>query len=72
MPPLVIALLLGAGAYAGYRTARQLWEKAAAHSAKVEGSDVPPGSPEATIGEKDLGVLEYDPATGVYRPVPRA
>lgn len=71
MPPLIIALLLGAGTYAGYRAARRLWTSRVADDGRSSSAQPPPAEPEAAIGEKDLGTLEYDPATGVYRPSPR-
>jgi hypothetical protein len=60
MPPLIAAVLLGAGAYAGYRLARRLFtaDDAGANAQTVQAA--PP--------EKDLGALERDPETGVYRP----
>lgn len=68
MPPLIVALLLGAGTYAGYRTARRFLVRA---SADRHDAEVSPGESGAAIGEKDLGTLQYDPVTGVYRPSPR-
>jgi hypothetical protein len=64
--PQVIALaLLGAGVYAGYR-----W---LARAARDLGADMRRTEQREAAGriEKNLGALEYDPATGVYRPARR-
>jgi len=66
--PQVIALaLLGAGLYAGYR-----WLARAARDlgARLQRPDEPRRQSRGPI-EKDLGALEYDPASGVYRPAKR-
>lgn len=65
MPHLVVAALLGAGLYAGYRfVARMADEARRAQEELVR---------KATQSvEKNLGNLEYDKAAGVYRPVDRA
>jgi hypothetical protein len=67
MPPLIAAMLVGAGAYAGLRAFQRILSglseigTSASHQA---------GDPSAaSIVVKDLGPLELDPATGVYRPV---
>ena len=69
MPQLVVAALLGAGLYAGYRwvsrTARQMLDEAersrAAEEARRANGAV----------TKDLGALELDPSSGVYKPKQR-
>ena len=66
MPPLIVAVLLGAGAYAGFRAVRSLLSRS------IE-EEIPPaegGTGNQVDLEKDLGRLELDPATGVYRPAP--
>jgi hypothetical protein len=62
--PQVIALaLLGAGVYAGFRW---LTRAATAMTADLRRTE-DEAAAKARI-EKDLGTLEYDPASGVYRP----
>ncbi|MEZ5817492.1 MAG: hypothetical protein R3D44_10450 [Hyphomicrobiaceae bacterium] len=65
MPPLIAAMLVGAGAYAGARALKRIlagWSD----SGDVRATT---GTPDAsTVVEKDLGALELDPVTGVYRP----
>jgi hypothetical protein len=66
MPPLIAAMLVGAGAYAGVRALQRILSNLPG----VEGNTSPHGgepSP-ATVVVKDLGPLEFDPASGVYRP----
>jgi hypothetical protein len=68
--PQVIALaLLGAGLYAGYRwftrTAREIGEGMQRADEELRRQEA------AGRIEKNLGPLEYDPATGVYRPARR-
>lgn len=66
MPPLIAAVIVGAGAYAGFRIASHVWSVLA----EVRADGEPPQSGDAAVApfEKDLGALELDPATGVYRP----
>jgi len=66
MPPLIVAVLLGAGAYAGFRAVRHFLSQSSDDGiAPADGGN---GSPMES--EKDLGRLELDPATGIYRPTP--
>lgn len=70
MPPLIAAVLLGAGAYAGFRAASHLWNRLSSDPATgggAVGSRATTGMPQ----EKDLGPLEFDPSAGVYRPSQR-
>lgn len=68
MPQLVLVALLGAGVYAGYRwvtkTARQMLDEA--ERAREEQARRAPA-----VVTKDLGPLELDPASGVYKPKQR-
>jgi hypothetical protein len=66
--PLIAAMLLGAGAYAGLRLARHIWAHLLDTPAAAE---APAAQPAADAFVKDLGPLELDPSTGVYRPVRR-
>lgn len=66
MPHLVVAALLGAGLYAGYR-----WVARAARQALDEAERAfEERGTEAKV-TKDLGALEFDAAAGVYRPKKR-
>jgi hypothetical protein len=60
--------LLGAGLYAGYR-----WVTRAAGEIGAEMRRTEDELRQQATGriEKNLGALEYDPASGVYRPTPR-
>jgi hypothetical protein len=67
MPPLIAAMLLGAGAYAGVKA----FQRVLASWSEIEAGapqSAPPATPSSIV-VKDLGTLEFDPATGVYRPV---
>lgn len=70
MPQVIALALLGAGVYAGYRwftrAAREIGES-------IRRAEEELARQEATGRriEKNLGALEYDPATGVYRPARR-
>jgi hypothetical protein len=67
--PQVIALaLLGAGLYAGYRW---LASTASRIGAEMHRSENEATQKAAGRIEKDLGALEYDQASGVYRPTKR-
>jgi len=63
MPPLIAAVLIGAGAYAGFRAVQRVFSHI---SADVAAANAP--ATNAAMREKNLGRLELDPATGVYRP----
>jgi hypothetical protein len=66
MPPIIAAMLVGAGAYASVRALQRILSNLSG----VEGNASPQrGEPSAaTVVVKDLGALEFDPASGVYRP----
>jgi hypothetical protein len=60
MPPLILLVLAGAGAYAGYKLFSKLVEQAQ-RPAKTAG--------KTTSAEpKNLGGLEWDEELGAYRP----
>ena len=69
MPQLVVVALLGAGLYVGYRwvarTARQMLDEA-------EQTRADETRRSAGVVTKDLGALELDPASGVYKPKQRS
>ena len=67
MPPLIAAILLGAGAYAGLRVARRLWTQ----MFDTQAAEAPVQNRGEGFAAKDLGQLELDPQSGIYRPVRR-
>lgn len=66
MPQLMIAAVLGAGLYAGARFLARTAQKMADEARRAQ-DDLMRKATGAV--EKNLGNLEYDPATGVYKPV---
>lgn len=66
MPHVIGLVLLGAGLYAGYRAVLRVAERVQTELARADDEARRP-----VVLEKDLGHLEYDPASGVYRPRPR-
>jgi hypothetical protein len=69
MPQVIaLALLLGGGVYTGCRWFRRPTRKG---EAELRADDELRQSPTGRI-ERDLGALEYDPASGVYKPVRRS
>lgn len=67
MPHVFGAVLIAAGVYAGARwLARTLAEQA--HEAARVAEELHRRAASATRQPKDLGALEYDPASRVYRP----
>lgn len=68
MPQLIFLAALGAGAYAGYRWLKKTAEEMTAEMQKAE---VDVRERRQAGHAKDLGALEYDPKSGVYRPVLR-
>ena len=69
MPQVIALALLGAGLYAGYRwvkrAVREIGDGMQRTDEELQRQEAP-----GRI-EKNLGALEYDPASGVYRPVTR-
>ena len=66
MPHLIAVALIGAGMMAGLRIVLKLAESL---QAGVEAAN--PARPDASVGgieAKDLGALEFDSVSGVYKP----
>lgn len=68
MPQLIVLALVGAGIYAGYRW---LWRPARMIVAEVRRAEDELRRADHGAAEKDMGRLECDPVTGVYRPIRR-
>ena len=68
MPQLVLLAAIGAGAYAGYRWLKRTAEQM---TAEMKAAEVEARERRGAAQAKDLGRLEYDPATGKYRPAVR-
>jgi hypothetical protein len=69
MPPFVALALLGVGLYAGYRWFARMTQDLAADMRRAEEELARRASGKPI--EKDLGTLEFDPASGVYKPARR-
>jgi hypothetical protein len=65
MPQVIALALLGAGLYAGYRWVTRTTREIAAQMQRTE-EEI--RQEAAGRIEKNLGALEFDPASGVYRP----
>ena len=65
MPQVIALTLLGAGLYAGYRWFTRTTREIAAQMQRAEEEL---RQEAASRIEKNLGALEYDPVSGVYRP----
>ena len=70
MPQLVVLALVAAGLYAGYRWLTRSARQIAAEVRRTE--DELRTRAAAAANEKDMGRLEYDPVSGVYRPTRRS
>ena len=66
MPQVLILAAVGAAAYAGFRALARLGEHLSQGLGRSE--DVRERA-AAVVRHKDGGNLEYDPVSGVYRPV---
>jgi len=66
MPQFFVLALVGAGLYAGYRWYTQATQEITADIKRTEDELRRRGA--GGVLEKDMGALEYDPASGVYRP----
>ena len=62
MPPLILLTIAGLGAYAGCRAARSILQRLETGAGRQDSVDHDTQSP------RDLGFLERDPESGVYRP----
>ena len=65
MPQLIALALVGAGLYAGYRWFARMAKEV---TAEIRRSEDELRRRAGLVLEKDMGELEYDPASGVYRP----
>ncbi len=69
MPQLIVLALVGAAIYAAYRW---VWRPARLIVAEVRrAEDEMRRAAAGRAHAKDMGRLEYDPRTGVYRPTRR-
>ena len=71
MPQVFLLAALGAGLYAGYRALARMGEHVAAELKRSEDAVRQRAAAKATARGKDLGTLEFDPKSGVYKPVIR-
>ena len=65
MSQVITLALLGAGLYAGYRWFARTAGEIGAEMRHAEDELTPKATGRI---ERDLGALEFDPASGVYRP----
>ena len=65
MPQVIALALLGAGLFAGYRWFKRTTREIAAQMQRAEEEL---RQEAASRIERNLGALEYDPSSGVYRP----
>jgi len=68
MPQIVAAVLIGAGIAAGVKWLAKEVVKAT-QATRFAPEDLERRRQPVTAAPRDLGTLEYDPRTGVYRPV---
>lgn len=67
MPQLIGLALLGAGIYAGVRAAIRFGQRISEEARRTDDAEA-----ATAVAEKDLGSLEFDPASGVYKPAGRS
>lgn len=69
MPQVFALLIAGAGIYAGLKWISRAMADAQQTAARLKEAKLREAMARREGGAtKDLGTLEYDPATGVYRP----
>jgi len=66
MPQVVAIMIAGAGLYAGFKWVSHVVAQAKDAARSME--EQAERARAAARGPKDLGTLEYDQETGVYRP----
>lgn len=71
MPQFLVLLLAGAGAVAGARWAAKQLDKMAAEARRMADEAERKAEAARSGTARDLGTLEYDSATGQYRPKTR-
>lgn len=69
MPQIVAAVLIGAGVAAGVKWLAKEMDRAA-NATRLAAEELKQRQP-ATVAPKDLGALELDAESGVYRPAGR-
>jgi hypothetical protein len=67
MPQLIAVMIAGAGLYAGFNWIAKTLERQTRGAAR-QGEGLQRRAAEAARVAKDLGALEYDPETQVYKP----
>lgn len=67
MPQVIALVLAGAGLYAGYKWIAKQLTTAAEDAARAR-EELARRAAEAAGAPKDLGVLEWDEKSGVYKP----
>ena len=67
MPQVILLAAIGAGIYTGVRALMRITQAMAEELRRKEADARQRAS--APAGEKDLGTLEFDPRSGVYKPV---
>ena len=67
MPQLIALALIGTGLYAGYRWVARKMEDVQAVARQAE-ADARRRAAERAGHPRDLGTLEFDPASGEYKP----
>ncbi|MCC7250650.1 hypothetical protein [Hyphomicrobium sp.] len=67
MPHVFALVIAGAGLYAGYKWVSRMLADAE-DAARLREAELREAMARGQGMPKDLGTLEYDPATGVYRP----
>lgn len=66
MPQVIALVVAGAGLYAGYKWISRVLSDTQEALRRAESEVL--RREAARSGPKDLGTLEYDPQSGVYRP----
>lgn len=69
MPQVLLLIAAGAGLYAGYKWLSKELQGAVAEAERM--AEQASARKEASVEPKDLGALELDASTGVYRPSTR-
>jgi hypothetical protein len=68
MPQLIAFAIIGTGLYAGYRWASRKVEDLRAEAERRAAADQRRQASDATGRPRDLGTLELDTKSGVYKP----
>jgi type II secretory pathway component PulJ len=72
MPQVVLLAAIGGALYAGYRALARVSEAMTAELRRTEEAAARRRTDSDATAARDLGTLEFDPSSGVYKPTSKS